>query len=162
MSKASLNIVSFPINHIQPNKDTIKEFVTVTIENQMFGIPVAIVQDVLRKQRITPVPLASQEIAGVMNLRGRIVTAIDVRKRLGLDDANSRTKSMYVVVEYKGEQYSLIVDSVGEVMALPAKNFENNPNNLSPQWQEVSLGVYRLDDKLMVVLDVAKLLTLAT
>lgn len=128
------------------------------IEGQMFGIPVLTVQDVLGPQKITRIPLAPREVAGSLNLRGRIVTAVDVRLRLGLPNNGSENKGMSVVVDQGGELYSLLVDQVGEVLSLPAAKFERNPPTLDPMWREFSAGIYRLDDKLLVVLDVAKLL----
>lgn len=132
--------------------------VTVKIADQLFGIPVLDVRDVLGPQRITRVPLAPAEVAGALNLRGRIVTAIDVRTRMGIAaDAAAKT-CMSVVVDIHGELYSLIVDRVGEVMSLPSSDFERPPATLDPRWQEVSSGIYRLKDCLLVVLDVARLL----
>ena len=136
-----------------------QDFVTMTIYNQLFGIPVLTVQDVLGPQKITRIPLASPEVAGALNLRGRIVTAIDVRKHLGLPAASEGSVSMSVVVDFHGELYSLIIDSVGEVLSLPANSFERNPATLDAAWREISTGVYRLKDQLLVVLDVARLLT---
>lgn len=134
------------------------EFVTVMVDGQMFGIPVLSVQDVLGPQKITKIPLSPPEIAGVLNLRGRIVTAIDLRRRLRLPGRPEGERGMSVVVEHKGEPYSLIVDSVGEVMALPESAFERNPPTLSARWREISGGIYRLDGKLLVVLEVDKAL----
>ncbi len=137
------------------------EFVTMTIADQLFGIPVLTVQDVLGPQKITRIPLAPREVAGALNLRGRIVTAIDVRLRLGLDPRPEDDPGMSVVVEHKGELYSLMIDSVGEVLTLPAERFERNPPTLDPRWREVSSGVYRLDDQLLIVLEVDRLLDFA-
>jgi len=137
------------------------EFVTVTIGGQLFGIPVLSVQDVLGPQKITRVPLAPPEVAGALNLRGRIVTAIDVRRRLNLPPRPSEEAGMSVVVEHRGEPYSLMIDSVGEVLALPAAAFERNPATLNPRWREVSGGVYRLEGRLLVVLEVDRLLDFA-
>jgi purine-binding chemotaxis protein CheW len=136
------------------------DFVTMTIADQLFGIPVLAVQDVLGPQRITRIPLAPREIAGALNLRGRIVTAIDVRSRLGLQARTADAPGMSVVVDHKGELYSLIVDAVGEVMSLPSESYERNPSTLDPRWREVSAGIYRLQGKLLVVLEVARLLTM--
>jgi len=135
-----------------------RDYVTMTVADQLFGIPVLTVQDVLGPQRITRIPLAPPEIAGALNLRGRIVTAIDVRRRLSLPARSADTSSMSVVVDHKGELYSLIVDAVGEVMSLPADSYERNPATLDPRWREVSGGIYRLKGKLLVVLEVARLL----
>lgn len=135
-----------------------QDYVTMYIEGQLFGIPVLTVQDVLGPQRITRIPLAPREVAGSLNLRGRIVTAIDVRLRLGLRRGTDEDKGMSVVVDLGGELYSLRVDQVGEVLSLPAAKFERNPPTLDPMWREFSAGIYRLEDKLLVVLDVSKLL----
>ena len=130
-------------------------FVTMMIAGQSFGIRVLKVQDVLGPQRIAPVPLAPAEVLGALNLRGRIVTAIDVRTRLGLPPRDDGTQGMSVVVDHDGELYSLVVDKVGEVMSLPAADYEKNPATLDPRWQSVSEGVYRLQGSLLIVLDVA-------
>ena len=135
-----------------------QDYVTMFIDGQMFGIAVLTVQDVLGPQKITRIPLAPREVAGSLNLRGRIVTAIDVRLRLGLKQTGDDFKGMSVVVEQGGELYSLMVDQVGEVLSLPVAKFERNPPTLDLVWREFSAGIYRLDDKLLVVLDVAKLL----
>jgi purine-binding chemotaxis protein CheW len=135
-----------------------QDFVTMTIADQLFGIPVLTVQDVLGSQRITRIPLAPPEVAGALNLRGRIVTAMDVRRRLDLPAREAGKSGMSVVVDHNGELYSLIVDSVGEVLSLPNDAFERNPATLDPKWREVSAGIYRLDGKLLVVLEVSRLL----
>lgn len=137
-----------------------REFVSMTVAGQLFGIPVLTVQDVLGAQRITRVPLALPEVAGTLNLRGRIVTAIDMRHRLGLEPRPPEKTGMNVVVDRGGELYSLIVDSVGEVLSLEADLYERNPSTLEAGWREFSVGVYRLQNELMVVLDVAKLLNI--
>jgi purine-binding chemotaxis protein CheW len=135
-----------------------RDFVSVTIADQVFGIPVLQVQDVLGTQRITRIPLAPPEVAGSLNLRGRIVTAIDIRVRLRLPPRAEGKQAMSVVVDHGGELYSLLVDSVGEVLSLDVSGAERNPATLDPIWREVSAGIYRLDGNLLVVLDVAKVL----
>lgn len=135
-----------------------QDYVTMTIADQLFGIPVLQVQDVLGHQRITRIPLAPPEVAGSLNLRGRIVTAIDVRLRLNLPPRQKKSAGMSIVVDLRGELYSLMVDSVGEVLSLSNDDFERNPATLDPRWREVSTGIYRLNGQLMVVLDVPRLL----
>ncbi len=137
--------------------DQSQEFVTFSIVDQLFGIPVLQVQDILRTHRITRIPLAPPEIAGSLNLRGRIVTAIDVRRRLGLARGD-QDNCLSIVTEYDGELYSLMVDSVGEVLALDPSQFEDNPATLDPTFKTYSEGIYRLNDQLLVVLDVERLL----
>lgn len=134
------------------------DFLVILIGDQMFGIPVLQVQDVLRQQRVTRVPLAPPEVAGAMNLRGRIVTAINVRCRLGMPDLDPKTPTMSVVVEYENELYSLIIDRVGDVLSLLNSDFESVPATLDPVWRDIATGIFRLEDKLMVVVDVSRLL----
>jgi len=135
-----------------------KDFLTMTVAGQLFGIPVLQVQDVLGARAVTKVPLAQREIAGAMNLRGRIVTVIDLRRKLQMPDAPPDSKNMYVVIDHKGELYSLVVDSVGEVLSLPDDDFEKTPGTIDGGWREVALGIYRLEGKLLVILDVPGML----
>jgi purine-binding chemotaxis protein CheW len=137
------------------------DFVTIRLAGQLLGIPVLLVHDVLKPLNITRVPLSPKWVAGVLNLRGKIVTAIDLRNRLGLPPrATDGGPGMSVVVEHKGEPYSLLIDSVGEVLSLDETSFERNPVTLDQTWRDVSDGIYRLKDELMVVLDVKRLLDL--
>jgi len=135
-----------------------REFVTVRIANQQCGIPVLKVQDVLGPQRVARIPLAPPEVAGLLNLRGRIVTAIDLRVRLGLPKRAADQPYMSVVVERNDELYSLIVDTVGDVLRVPQESFERNPPTLDDLWRGFSDGIYRLESGLLVVFDVDKLL----
>ncbi len=140
-------------------EDHSKDYLTIIIADQRFGIPVLQVQDVLREQKVTKIPLASPEVAGSLNLRGRIVTAIDVRKRLNLPEINKADQTnMSVVVEHKNELFSLIIDKVGDVLSLKEDEFEKNPGTLDPIWRDISTGIYQLDGELLVIIDVAKLL----
>jgi purine-binding chemotaxis protein CheW len=134
------------------------EYVTVMIDGQLFGLPISRVQDVFMPDRLTRVPLASAEIAGVLNLRGRIVTAIDLRRRLGLPARSSERPPMAVGIELRGESYGLLIDSVGEVMKLADNTQEANPVNLDSKLAAVSAGVHRLDGQLLVILNVDRVL----
>lgn len=135
------------------------EFLTVMIGDQIFGIPILQVQDVLGAQSVTRVPLAPAEVEGSLNLRGRIVTAIRVRERLHLPPPPADATNMSIVVEHEGESYSLLFDRVGDVLKLNITDYEANPNTLDPHFRDVADGIYRLQDKLLVVLDVPKLLS---
>ncbi|MEA2738591.1 MAG: purine-binding chemotaxis protein CheW [Acetobacteraceae bacterium] len=135
--------------------------VTLTVADQLCGVPVLAVRDILGEQVITRIPLAPPEIAGSLNLRGRIVTAIDLRRRLRLPPAAAGQARMSVVAEQGGELYALLVDQVSEVLSLSASQFERNPPTLDKTWAEFSTGVFRLDGRLLVVLDVSRLLALA-
>jgi purine-binding chemotaxis protein CheW len=135
-----------------------RDFLTIIIGDQLFGIPILQVQDVLGQQKITRIPLAPPEISGSLNLRGRIVTALNLRNKLGLTPLDADEKYMSVVVEYDHELYSLIIDKVGDVLSLHDDNFEKNPGTLDPAWRDISAGIYRLDNRPLVILDVPKLL----
>ena len=137
------------------------EYVTVMIGGQLFGLPISRVQDVFMPERITRVPLCAPEIAGVLNLRGRIVTAIDMRRRLGLPPRSDDKPLMAVGIDLKGESYGLLIDSLGEVMKLGEATLEPNPVNLDGRLARVSGGVHRLDRQLMVILDVDSVLNAA-
>lgn len=153
MSRELQNVANVS-NYQMTYTSTQQEFVTMKVGDQMFGISVMAVQDVLRRQRIFKVPLTQKVIAGSLNLRGRIVTAIDMRVRLGLNAFTDYTQAMNVVVEYRSELYSLLVDKVGEVLSLPLDKLEKSPANLSDSWRSLSLGVYKLEKELLVILDV--------
>ncbi|GIU67839.1 chemotaxis protein CheW [Candidatus Phycosocius spiralis] len=139
-----------------------KEFVTVHVADQLLGVQVTDIQDVFSLKSLTPVPGARPEIAGVLNLRGRIVTAIDARQRLGLPQRPQGYAGMMAVgVEFQNESYGILVDQVGEVLRLADQEFEPNPVNLDSIWKDVSQGVYRLDGRLLMVLDIEHLLRVA-
>jgi purine-binding chemotaxis protein CheW len=136
----------------------LKEYVTAVIGGQLFGLPILRVQDVFIPERVTRVPLAPPEIAGVLNLRGRIVTLIDMRDRLGLDKRQDDGPAMAIGVESRGESYGLLIDSVGEVLKLDDDTREANPINLDPRLARVSAGIHRLEGQLLMVVDVERVL----
>jgi purine-binding chemotaxis protein CheW len=140
------------------NADVI-EYVTATIGGQLFGLPISRVQDVFLPDRLARVPLASPEIAGLLNLRGRIVTTIDMRRRLGLPQPSGDSSARLAIgIECRGEHYGLLIDEIGEVLKFSASSREDNPVNLDPGLDRVSAGVHRLDGRLLVVLDVDRVL----
>ncbi len=143
------------------SNNDVQEYVTVTIAGQLFGIPVLQVHDVLGSIQLTNIPLAPMEVAGALNLRGRIVTCIDVRKRLGLPASTEVGQRMSVVVEHHGEPYALLIDNVGEVLSLKTDQLEMNPATLDHRWREVSSGIYRMEGKLLVILQIDRLLDFA-
>ena len=134
------------------------EYVTATIGGQLFGLSISRVQDVFMPERLTRVPLAPDHVAGVLNLRGRIVTAIDMRARLGLSKNEDGKPPMAIGVDLRGESYGLLIDKIGEVLKLPDTGRELNPVNLDPRMEKVAGGIHRLDGQLMVVLDVDRIL----
>ena len=133
-------------------------YVTLNLAGQLCGVPVSAVRDVLRQQPISPVPLAPPDVAGNLNLRGRIVTAIDLRRRLQLPPSPAGTQPMAVVTENDGELYALLVDQVCEVISPERTRFEPNPQTLPPAWTRYSAGLFRLENALMIVLDLNRLL----
>jgi purine-binding chemotaxis protein CheW len=139
---------------------SIREYVTFRICDQLFGLSVTEIHDVFRPARMTPVPLSKSEIAGVLNLRGRIVTAIDARSRLGLPprEKTPGIQSLAIGVEYGGESFGMVIDEIGEVVRLDDAQMEQNPVNLDATWSGVSRGVYRLDNRLLVIMDIDQML----
>ena len=138
--------------------DLVTEYVTVTIGDHLFGLPIFRVQDVFMPERMTRVPLAPPEVAGILNLRGRVVTAVDMRVRLDLGTRQPGAPVMAIGIEFKGESYGLLVDAVGEVMHLPNNTCEAKPTNLDARLAKVAAGIYRLEGQLLIVLDVDRLL----
>lgn len=139
-----------------------EQLVTMTVDNQLFGIPILSVQDIVEPVQITPVPLASSAVAGVLNLRGRIVTVVDLRVCLGADPKNLDEKPMSVTVEHKGDLYTILVDSIGDVRSLPKRDLDKPPQTLNPKMRRLCSGVFRLQDDLLAVLDVKRVLDPAT
>ncbi len=136
-----------------------RDYVTLHLGEQMFGLPIDRVHDVFIATQIAHVPLAPREIVGLLNLRGRVVTALSLRARLGLPDADhgaegGERRDMAIGIDHGGEAYALMVDRIGEVMRLDASTFEANPIHLNAGWMALSQGVHRLDGKLLVILDV--------
>jgi purine-binding chemotaxis protein CheW len=163
------------MNKVQPNKKEVSmtsktettegavaEYVTAVIGGQLFGLPISRVQDVFMPERLTRVPLSSREIAGVLNLRGRIVTVIDMRTHLSLPKADAGQTGMCVTVESRGDAYTLFVDSVGDVITLSRNLREGNPATLDAVWREVADAVYRTDHGLLVALRIDRLLAIET
>ena len=141
------------------------DYVTVMIGDQILGLPIGRVHDVFITNRITVVPRAPSEIVGLLNLRGRIVTAICLRRRLGRpvthkQDREGKIELVAVGIDHGGEAYALIVDAVGEVMRLDQSTLEPIPVHLDRAWAALAAGVHRLDDRLLVVLDVDALLAI--
>lgn len=138
-----------------------RQFVTMTVAGQLFGLPILEVQDIVVPERITRVPLGPPEVAGLINLRGKIVTAIEMRDvlRAGKDQAPGRRVG--VTVNWKSETYTLLVDAVGEVVELAAEDYEAAPPTLDARWRHLANGVVRLPVGLLVVLNADRILAVA-
>jgi purine-binding chemotaxis protein CheW len=132
------------------------QFSTFFVADLFFGVDVLHVQEVLRSQQMTPVPQAPRVIEGLINLRGQIVTAIDMRRRLGLPKRSGDLAPMNIVVRTMDGAASLLVDEIGDVLDMDSVNFELPPQNLDPAARELIRGVYKPKDRLLLVLDEEK------
>ncbi|NLT55575.1 MAG: purine-binding chemotaxis protein CheW [Actinomycetales bacterium] len=124
----------------------------------LFGVEVSLVQEIVRLPSITPVPLAPPEIAGLINLRGEVLTAVDLRVRLGMHPAPSTQDQVNVVVRLDDEPVSLLVDEIDGVMALDRVPFESTPSTVPERVRELLVGAYTLPDRLLLALDVREVL----
>ena len=137
------------------------QFSTFFVADLFFGVDVLNVQEVLRFQQMTPVPQAPRVIEGLINLRGQIVTAIDMRRRLGLPPRAGDKSPMNMVVRTADGAVSLLVDEIGDVLDLDAATYERTPENLDPAARELIRGVYKLKDRLLLILDAERTVDLA-
>ena len=141
---------------------TSREYATFFVDGLFFGIDVLQVQEVLRYQEMTQVPLAPAVIEGLINLRGQIVTAVDMRRRLKLRERAEGQTPMNTVVRTKdGTAVSLLVDEIGDVVEVDAETFEATPDNVDPAARDLLQGVYKLKDRLLLVLDTEKVIDIA-
>ena len=132
------------------------QFCTFFLEKLLFGVELNGVQEVVRALDVTPVPLAPKAVRGIINLRGQIVTAIDLRCQLEIEPRQKEEPPMNVVVRSEDGAVSLLVDHIGDVIEAEVSNFERPPETLSPNIRSMIAGVHKLDGKLMHVLDIAK------
>ncbi|HYD17802.1 MAG TPA: chemotaxis protein CheW [Patescibacteria group bacterium] len=137
-----------------------QQILAVYLGTEMFGVPISRVQGVLETLPLTFVPLAPPAVRGVMNLRGRIVTAIDLRSAITESERNAIPSrgDMSVVFEDQGELFSLLVDTVGDVHTVPSAGIEPPPPTMAPALQRVSAGVYAMKQKIMIILKPSALL----
>ena len=143
-------------------EDNLSAFVTFMVADHYFGVPVMRVQDILTPDAIARVPLGPPEVRGLINLRGRIVTVIDVRTRLSLPTLKEAGggPGRCGTVENDGEFYTLLVDGVGDVVSVIEQEREQSPTTLDPLWRELVDGVFRVGDRLLVTLNVEQLLNI--
>lgn len=130
-----------------------KQFSTFYLQHLMFGVESQDIQEVLRTVELTEVPLAPKAIAGLMNLRGQIVSALDLRQRLELNDRQKAHPPTGVVIRTVDGLMGLLVDGIGDVMDVDESTFEESPETLAPQMRSVIVGVHKLKGNLMHVLD---------
>jgi len=139
-----------------------RQFCTFYVNDILFGVEVLNVQEVLRYQELTEVPLAASEIQGLINLRGQIITAIDLRNRMKLPPREDDQKPMNVVVQTNSEVVSFLVDSIGDVLEVNDEIFEPAPRTVDDSTRELVTGVYKLEGTLLMVLDAAKAANVST
>ena len=131
---------------------------TFHVGKYLFGVDVSLVQEVVRLQLMTPVPLASPEIAGLINLRGEVLTAIDMRARLGLPPSDGTREPVNVVVRVDDEPVSLLVDEIGGVLEVSQVPFEQTPSTVDERVRGLLLGAYTLPDRLLLALNARQVL----
>lgn len=132
------------------------QLATFRLDGDLYGVEVEHVQEVLRSQGLTRVPLAPAAVAGLINLRGQVVTAIELRERLGRPPRPEGTDAVVIVVRLHGEAVSLLVDSIADVVDVDADDFEAPPDTLEGPARELIRGAYKLDGQLLLALDVQK------
>jgi purine-binding chemotaxis protein CheW len=130
-----------------------KQFATFHLHGLFLGVDVLKVQEVIRYQEMTPVPIAPPMIRGLINLRGQIITAIDLRRRLDLPDRSGDQLPMNVVIRTDDGGVSLLVDEIGDVVEVNESLFETVPETLSGSARDLLEGVYKLDGRLLLILD---------
>ena len=132
---------------------TTRQYATFEVADQLFGLDVAKVQEVLSFDTYTPVPLAPKAIGGLFNLRGQVIAAVDLRVQLGLPPRSSNGPAMNVIVRTDEESVSLLVDRIGEVVTLHTDAFEPPPDTLQGPARQLITGAFKLDGRLMLALD---------
>ena len=138
----------------------VRQFATFSVADMFCGIDVAQVQEVLKYQEMTPVPLAPETIQGLINLRGQIVTAIDLRRRFRLAEREEGRKPMNIVLRSDGGAVSLLVDEIGDVIEVDGSDHEPPPSTMDPFHREVVEAVFKLEGKLLMALDTGKVLSI--
>ena len=132
------------------------QLATFRLDGDLYGVEVEHVQEVLKSQGLTRVPLAPKAVAGLINLRGQVVTAIELRGRLGRPPRPEGTDAVVIVVRLHGEAVSLLVDAISDVVDVDAKDFEAPPDTLGGQARDLIRGAYKLAGQLLLALDVQK------
>lgn len=130
----------------------------VFVGEEAFGLPVDCVQTIFRIEAVTPVPLGPREVIGLVNLRGKIVTAVSLRRRLQMPDAPKAKSTLAIGIEHRGENFALIVDEVGDVIFLNPQARIVRPPHLSQHRAKLTEAAYRLDNGILSLLDVGSVL----
>jgi purine-binding chemotaxis protein CheW len=139
-----------------------RQYCTFYVDGHYFGLDVLKVQEIIRYQEMTRVPLAPSVVSGLINLRGQIVTAIDLRRRLELSERPAGQLPLNVVVQTDDGATSLLVDEIGDVLQVPEKLFERPPETLRGTARELIRGAYKLPDRLLLILDAERTVNVMT
>lgn len=139
---------------------TSRQFCTFYLDHELFGLDVLCVQEIVRQQSLTRVPLAHRVVRGLINLRGQIVTALDLRRRLDLPDREESQEAMNVVVQMDDGPVSLLVDDIGDVLELGDAHFEHPPETLRGPARDLIHGAYKLPDRLLTILNLKKIVSI--
>ena len=142
--------------------ETARQYSTFYVSDLFFGIDVLNVQEVLRYQEMTRVPLAPNVIEGLINLRGQIVTAVDLRRRLNVQPRDTGHTPMNIVVRSEEGPVSLLVDEISDVLEVNPAWYEPPPQNLPPEQRELIEGLYKLDGRLLLILNTERVLQIHT
>lgn len=135
------------------------QYVTFTLEDEVYGINVMQVQEVLREIEVAPVPGAPHYVTGIINLRGNVVSVIDARIRFGLPQRESTALTRIIVIEAQQQIIGILVDSVAEVVDIEMSEIETAPNVGNEETARYIDGVLSRDEKLLILVDLNKLLT---
>jgi len=137
----------------------LSSYATFYVGNLYFGIPIAVGVEVTKGQEVTPVPLGPKEVAGFFNLRGQIVTAIDMRVRLGFEPIADNSDLLSIFFQDQDHLFAILVDRVGDFTQVSEATFEEAPSNLDANARELIVGVHKLTDKLLLILDTQKIVS---
>jgi purine-binding chemotaxis protein CheW len=134
------------------------QFLTAYVNGHYLGFPISNVQDVTGPQDITGIPRSHESVAGILNLRGRIVCAVDMNRRFNEPSRGDAIRFMGIIVESRDELFSMLVDKVEDVLTIDVGDIEKAPVTLNPVWHAVCSGVYQIRDKIMIIVDPEKIL----
>lgn len=149
---------SMTVEAPETNSGRALQYATFWIDDLFFGIEVLLVQEIIRYLEMTGVPMAPDVVKGLINLRGQIVTAVDMRRRLGLPGRADGLEPVNMVVRSDDGAVSLLVDEIGDVLEVPAGSYEAPPDNMPREQREMIDSVYKLDGRLLLVLNTERVL----
>lgn len=150
------------MSEVHNDNEDVTRILIVSIGDHYFGTPIHEIHDVIQRQKTTPVPLTQNSIIGLLNLRGHIVTEVDMATALNIPSSENARKKYSIVIGQKGELYSLAIDDIGDVIDAQMSTIEPIPETVDRSWISLSKGVIRLPDHLIIILDLEALITKLT